>query len=157
METARRVLARFLGAYKKRGPDLVPVENTETERTVYVKPETLKKQPDRFKKIPESEMNTEGKPAEPFHSGQPHLPRKPRKPHKPEISRDPPPAPIHPPLPPKGELPPKKPKPVKPVKPPKVPKPPEKPEYERVEKYLRPGVEARVVEKYLTSIRRSGV
>ena len=93
---ARRVLARFLGAYKKRDPNLVPVENTETERTVYVKPETLKAKPGKFKKVPESELNSEGKGAEPFHSGQPHLPRKPKKPHKPEIPREPPPAPIHP-------------------------------------------------------------
>jgi hypothetical protein len=152
---AERVLARYLAAYKKRDPNLVPVENTKTERTVYVLPETLKEEPGRFKKIPESELDSDGNEAPMFHPGQPRLPKKPQKPRKPEIPRDPPPAPIHPPKPPKPNLPPKKPRPVKPVKPPKVPEPSPKPKYERREKYLYPGLEARVVEKYLRSLAAS--
>ena len=154
---ARRVLARYLAAYKKRGPGLVPVKNQETDRTVYVKPETLKDESGQFRKVPESQLDTTGKPSHPRHPGQPKLPAKPRKPHKPDISRDPPPAPIHPPVPPEPVLPPKKPKPVKPVPAPKVPGPDSPNEYKRVWKYMRPTAAHRVLERFLTTSTRSGV
>lgn len=149
MTPAERVVARFLEARKYTRPkNMIPVYNQDTERIVYVLPETLKDDSATYKKVPDSQLNTEGKPAPMRRPGQPHLPRKPKKPHKPEIPRDPPPAPIHPPIIRKPRLPPKEPKPVKLVKPPKVPEPSPPPKYKRVKKYL---FAARVVEKFLAT------
>jgi len=106
-----RVLARWAKSKE------VPVKNKETGRTVYVLPETLKEEPNRFEKIPPNEMGDYR------WRGKAKPPRRPRKPYRPEIPRDPPPAPIKPPALPKL---PRLPEPVKPVpmlKLPKVPKP----------------------------------
>ena len=145
---AYRVATRFDAAYK-RPTNMVPVENQDSERIVYVLPETLKEQPGEYKKIPESQLDTNGQPSHPRHPGQPELPRKPKKPHKPEIPRDPPPAPIHPPIPPKTVLPPKRPKPVKRVKPVKVPEPSPRPKWEKRKRFLHPTAAERVAARFL--------
>lgn len=148
---SQRVVARYLGAYK-RPENMIPVENQDSERVVYVLPETLKEEPGKYKKVPESRLDTTGKPSHSRRPGQPRLPQKPRKPRKPEIPRDPPPAPIHPPVPPKPTLPAKRPKPVPHLKPPKVPEPSPKPKYEKRKRFLYPTASERIVEKYLAAI-----
>lgn len=154
MGLLHRIVARHLQGRKYTRPkNMVPVEDKETERTVYVLPETLQEEGGKYEKIPPSQLNTEGQPAPERRPGQPHLPRKPKKPHRPDITRDPPPAPVHPPIPPKERLPPKKPKPVPPLKPPKVPKPSEPQRWEREERYLHATEQnLRVVQKYLDAL-----
>lgn len=95
----------------------IPVKNKDTGRTVYVLPETMKKEPGRFEKM---QPNDSG---DPRYRGKPKPPRSPRKPRRPRLPVDPPPAPIKPELPPKEPEPAKPVKPVLPVKPPKVPEP----------------------------------
>lgn len=68
----------------------IPVTNQDTGRTVYVLPETLQKDPDKFQKVPPDESG------DPRWRGKPKPPARPRRPEKPEVPRDPPPAPIHP-------------------------------------------------------------
>lgn len=153
-----RVVERFLQARKYTNPTTeVPVFNTDTERVVYVLPETLKEEPGKYKKVPPSKLDTQGKPA-PRRPGQPHMPQKPKKPHQPEIPRDPPPAPIHPPVPPKKRLPPKQPKPVPELKPPKVPEPSPPHRWKKVKRILYADDPLkRVVEKYLDQLPDLGV
>lgn len=149
---AERVAERWARKYT-RPKNMVPVENKDTERIVYVLPETVLEEGGKYQKVPESKLDTSGKPAPLLHPGQPHLPQKPRKPHKPEIPRDPPPAPIHPPIPRKRVLPPKRPKPVKVVPPPKVPEPSKPKRWEKVKRFLQaydhdPMI-SRVIERWL--------
>lgn len=153
-----RIVARFKEAYK-RPTNMVPVYNKDTERVVYVLPETLKDEAALYEKIPPSKLNTEGKPAPRRHPGQPHLPKKPKKPHKPEVPREPPPAPLHPPIPPKLRLPPKEPKPVKPVKPPKVPEPSPPQRYKKLKRYMYASekIVLRVVQKFIARRKLLGV
>lgn len=98
-ELALRVFERWAKERTKG----VPVTNKDTGRTVYVLPETLKKNPDKFKKLDPDDAG------DPRWRGKPKPPRKPRKPDKPEVPREPPPAPIRP------EQKTKKVKPMKPV------------------------------------------
>lgn len=108
----------------------IPVENTETGRTVYVLPETLAKNPGKFKKLRPDQAG------DPRWRGKAKPPRRPKKPHRPEIPRDTPPAPVRPPIPPKRV---KLPKPVKPVpllKPPKVPEPSPPRRWKKVKRFL---------------------
>lgn len=147
---ADKVAERWAREYK-RPDNMVPVKNKDTDRTVYVLPETIQEEGGLYQKIPESKLDTTGQPAPLLHPGQPHLPAKPKKPHKPEIPRDPPPAPIHPPVPRKHLLPPKRPKPVKPVSPPKVPEPSKPHRWKRVKQdlYASDPLALRVVERWL--------
>lgn len=133
-ELVARVRDRWARRYTPP-KETVPVYNHDG-KAVYVTPETLKKEPGKFRKIPDSELNDDGHLGNPRHPGQQHLPRKPKKPHKPEIERKPPPAPIHPPIPRRRPLPPKRPKPVPLVKPPKVPEPSPAREYKKVKRFL---------------------
>jgi hypothetical protein len=71
----------------------VPVTNRDTGRTVYVLPETLQKDPDRFQKVPPDHAG------DPRWRGKPKPSARPRRPDKPEVPRDPPPAPIRPEIP----------------------------------------------------------
>lgn len=135
MDLVHRVAARFIEALRVAATTEIPVINMDSERVVYVLPETLKQQPSDYKKLPPSKLDTEGKPA-PRRPGQPHMPEKPRKPYRPEIPREPPPARVHPPMPPKPRLPPKQPKPVPPLKPPKVPQPSAAREFKKVKRFL---------------------
>jgi len=130
---------------------MVPVVKQDTGNIVYVLPETLKKEPGKYKRVPDSQLDSEDTPAPRRHPGQPRLPKKPKKPHKPEILRDPPPARIHPPIPPKAPLPAKRPRPVKPVKAPKVPEPSPQREFKKVKRYLAAGdsMLTRVLVRYL--------
>jgi hypothetical protein len=132
---AQRVLDRWAQSNE------IPVKNRETGRTVYVLPETLKEEPDRFQKLRPSEVG------DPRWRGKPKPPRRPRKPERAEIPVDPPPAPIRPPVPPK---PPKPPKPVSPVPMLKLPKVPEPSPFRewRTEKRFQASAES-VVQKYL--------
>lgn len=76
-------------AYKERTKG-VPVKNKDTGRTVYVLPETLKKHPGRFQKLPEDHVG------DPRWRSKPKPPRRPEKPEKPDVPRESPPAPIRP-------------------------------------------------------------
>ncbi len=153
---ARRVAERFLEGYK-RPKNMVPVWNKDTERTVYVLPETLESEGGKYERLPADELDSQGKPTFLRHPGQPHLPRKPKKPHKPPIPRKPLPAPPHPPLHPsdRKNLPPRKPKPVPKVKPPKVPQPPKHQDFRRVRRYLYAddANPERVLQKFLDGLR----
>ena len=103
-------------AYKQR-TEGVPVRNKETGRTVYVLPDTLKKHPERFQKVPDYEVG------DPRWRGKPEPARRPQLPEKPEVPRDSPPAPIRPQI---QKKPSKRMKPVvevPEVKPMKVPEP----------------------------------
>lgn len=133
---ADRVLARWLLAKTKE----VPVKNKDTGRTVYVLPETLKKDPGRFEKV---RPETVG---DPRWRGKAKPPKRPRKPERPEIPRDPLPAPIHPPILPKRVKPPKPVKPVPLLKPPKVPKPSEPLRWTREKRYLAASVAQRFLD-----------
>lgn len=86
-EAAQRIVDRW--AYTKRTKG-VPVLNKDTDRTVYVLPETLQKEPDRFEKVPPDTVG------DPRWRGKPKPPSRPAKPVKPEVPRDPPPAPVRP-------------------------------------------------------------
>lgn len=167
---AERVVERFLVEAYKRPKNMVPVWNKVKERTVYILPETMKEEGGIYEKLPDNELNSEGKPTVLRHPGQPHLPKKPKKPHKPPIKRKPVPAPPHPPLPPdkRKPLPPKKPKPVPHnyVKPPKVPHPPNIEDYKRVRRYLKAedldqeyfdDMADRVLQKFLDRLASPGV
>jgi hypothetical protein len=155
MSLTERVVRRFLEAYK-RPDNMVPVWNTEKERTVYVLPETLKEEGGKYEKLDPDDTNSQGKPTYLRHPGQPQLPRKPKKPRKAPIERKPIPAPPHPPLHPseRKNLPPRKPTPVKPVKPPKVPEPPKHQDFKKVKRYLKADDElsASVVQKFLARL-----
>jgi len=108
----------------------IPVQNKETSRVVYVLPETLKKEPERFQKMRPNETG------DVRWRGKSKPPQRPTKPYRSEIPRDPPPAPIHPPILPKPV---KKPKPVKPVvplKPPKAPQPSSPHRWKTEKRYL---------------------
>jgi len=121
----------------------IPVKNKDTDRTVYVLPETLKEHPGRFQKVPPD------KAGDPRWRGKPKPPARPRKPEKPEVPRDPPPAPIRPPI---------KKKPVKLMKPvtevPEVSpmKVPEPSPPRRWKKLKRLQASEAVVERYLASL-----
>jgi hypothetical protein len=123
----KQVLARWAA-------DEIPVKNKDTGRTVYVLPETLKDEPDRFKKL---SPNQDPRP-------DPQRARKPRKPRRPRVPRDPPPAPVKPPVPPKPPKLPKLPKPVPPLDPPKVPEPSPHRKYKKLKDF-----QARVVARFL--------
>lgn len=160
----RQVVARFLASYK-RPDNMIPVWNRETERTVYVLPETLKEESGTYEKLDPDDLNSEGMPSFLRHPGQPQLPRKPKKPHKPKIPRKPLPAPLLPPMHPsdRKNLPPRKPTLVKKVKPPKVPHMPNIEEYRRKKRYVQPvqasdnATAERVVQKFLDRLAASGV
>lgn len=118
----------------------VPVTNKDTGRTVYVLPETLKKDPGKFEKVPEE------KAGDPRWRGKPKPPKRPRKPEKPEVPREPPPAPIQPEL---------RKKPVKPMKPVtevpdveemKVPEPSPKRRWKKLKKYKNAAI---VLQRFL--------
>jgi len=121
----------------------IPVKNKETGRTVYVLPETLKEEPDRFQKLRPNEAG------DPRWRGKAKPPRHPRRPERPEIPVDPPPAPIRPPVPPK---PPTAPGPAKPVPFLKLPKIPKPSPFRRWRTEKRFKTAERVVERYLESI-----
>ena len=95
----------------------IPVKNKETGRTVYVLPETLKKEPESFQKLQPNKVG------DPRWRGKSKPPKRPRKPERAEIPREPPPAPIRPPILPKPPKPPKPVEPVPPLKPAKIPAP----------------------------------
>lgn len=121
----------------------IPVKNKETGRTVYVLPETLKNEPDRFQKLRPDKVG------DPRWRGKSKPPRRPMKPQRAEIPRDPPPAPIKPPIPLKLPKLPKTVKPVPMLKPPKVPTVSPFRRW-RTEKRYKTSSEA-VVRKYLAS------
>jgi hypothetical protein len=162
-ELVRRVAERFRVEAYKRPKNMVPVWNKDKERTVYVLPETMKEEGGKYEKLPDNELDSQGKPTPLRHPGQPQLPKKPQKPHKPQIKRKPVPAPLHPPLLPieRRNLPPKKPKAVPHyhVKPPKVPHPPNTEDFKRVRRNLKAddAVPERVLQKFLDEIQFSGV
>lgn len=123
----------------------VPVTNKDTGRTVYILPDTLKKNPDKFEKVPED------KAGDPRWRGKPQPPARPRKPEKPEVPREAPPAPIRPEL---------HKKPVKRMKPVtevpevdemKVPEPSPPRRWKKLKKYL---ASEQVVERWLYLITR---
>lgn len=128
------IVERILLAYKKRKKGL-PVRNKDTDRVVYVQPETLKERSTDFEKVPPDEVG------DPRYRGKAKPPARPEKPHKPEIPRDPPPSPLQYPQLPKPVKPPKPVKEVPPLKPPKVPEPSKKPKYERRKQWLASGDE----------------
>lgn len=68
----------------------VPVVNKDTGRTVYVLPETLKNDPDKFQKVRPDQAG------DPRWRGKPKPPERPRRPERPEVPREPPTAPIRP-------------------------------------------------------------
>lgn len=80
---------KFRRAYKPRTKG-VPVRNKDTGRAVYVLPETLKEDREKFQPLREDEVG------DPRWRGQAKPPRRPRKPEKPEVPRESPPAPIRP-------------------------------------------------------------
>ncbi len=88
VDLARRVVARYLGETVITEESQVPVRNRETGRIVYVLPETLRDEPERFEHITPDEAD----PHDRFR--RPHKPQKPRKPHKPYWHRDPIPIPV---------------------------------------------------------------
>jgi len=120
-DLAKRVLRRWATSKE------IPVKNKDTGRTVYVLPETLKKDPDKFERLDPNER--------PPGKAKPRSPRRPRKPERPEVPRDAPPAPVKPPVSPK------KVKPVQPVKPvppldlPKVPEPSPHRKWKKLKRY----------------------
>lgn len=80
LRMADRVVTRYLEA--KGRQDAVPMVNKETGRTVYVTPETLKKDPSRFKPHrPDEEDVSKGR--------IPERPAKPQKPRRPRRHRAP--------------------------------------------------------------------
>lgn len=103
--------------YRWAADNEVPVKNKDTGRTVYVLPETLQEESERFETIPPNEAG------DPRYRGKPKPPRRPRKPERSRIPIDPPPAPIKPPLREKGPTPVKTVEPVPLLKNPKVPEP----------------------------------
>lgn len=133
------IVERILLAYKKRKKGL-PVRNKDTDRVVYVQPETLKERSTDFESVPHDEVG------DPRYRGKPKPPARPEKPHKPEIPRDPPPSPLQYPPIPKQVKPSKPVKPVPPVKPPKVPEPSKKPKYERRKNWLASDEDHGIVE-----------
>jgi hypothetical protein len=112
-ESKQELRQRVLDRWAKE----IPVKNKETDRTVYVLPETLKEQPDRFQKLRPNEVG------DVRWRGKSKPPRFPKRPERAEIPRDPPPAPIRLPKLPKPIKPPKPVKIVPMLKPPKIPKP----------------------------------
>lgn len=130
MTSPTRVLARWAADNE------IPVKNKDTGRVVYVLPETLRAEPDRFQKLrPRKDPRK-----------RPDRADKPRKPHRPRLPRDAPPAPVKPPVPPKPPKLPKLPKPVPPLKPPKIPGP------SPFRKWKKPKhLQARVVERFVST------
>ena len=118
VDLARRVVARYLGETVITEESQVPVRNRETSRIVYVLPDTLRDEPERFERITPDEADPHDT------SRRPRRPAKPKKPRKPYWHRDPIPIPVRylkPPQPLKRI----KPVPlVKPVKPVPIPEPP---------------------------------
>lgn len=124
----------------------VPVTNTDTGRTVYVLPETLKKHPDKFKVVPDDHAG------DPRWRGKPKPPRKPKKPEKPEVPRESPPAPIKPRAPKKEKTETKPVTPATPAKPVKVTEPSPQRRWKKL-KRLQPKVAAeRVALRFLAAI-----
>lgn len=135
-------------AYKDRGtnPKLVPVKNKDTDRTVYVNPKTLEKNPGEFQKIL------------PDHAGDPRWrgkakpPARPARPKKPEVPRDPPPAPVHPEDPKKRVKPTKPVVEVKDVPKMKVPEPSPQRRWKRLKKFNPLVASETVVRRFLASL-----
>ena len=132
--------------YKKR-EDGVPVKNKDTERTVYVLPETLKKHPDEFTRVPED------KAGDPRWRGKPKPPRQPEGPEKPEVPREAPPAPIRPqqekePVSQMKEV-----NEVQPVKPMKEPTPSPPRRWKQPKKFQPTAAES-VLRRYLEALER---
>jgi hypothetical protein len=146
-EAAQRIADRWARKDKKRTKG-IPVRNKETDRTVYILPETLKDDPSRFEKLRPTTVG------DPRWRGKPKPPAKPVKPTKPEVPRDPPQAPIRPAIPKKRIKPTKRVTRVPEVKTPKVPVPSE-PHRWKKEKRFQPhastAVEA-LVDRYLNSL-----
>lgn len=112
---AGRVVDRYLEAVEE-----IPVRNRDTDRIVYVLPETLRDEPDRFQRVTPDEADPHDT------SRRPRRPKKPRKPRKPYWHRDPIPIPVpykKPPMPLKRIKPVPKVKPPKPVPIPEPPRP----------------------------------
>lgn len=127
MDLTARVVERFLAA--KIRDKAIPVKNKETGRTVYVLPETLKKDPDKFKKIPPD------KAGDPRWRGKPKPPKRPQKPDKPDVPRDAPPAPIKPQIPARRVKPTQQVTDVPDVAPMKIPKPSPKRRWKKPKKF----------------------
>lgn len=127
----------------------IPAWSKDKERIVYVLPETLESQPDKYERIPNDDHHRVEE------HGKPRKPKKPkpaRKPRKPEIPRAVTPAPVKPPESKKPVKPVPAVKPPKPVKPVKPPTPPKKPRRWKVDKpkvYHHKTAAERVVLRYL--------
>jgi len=140
-------------AYSKRDKS-VPAVNQDTGRTVYVLPDTIKKNPEKFKALPPD------KAGDPRWRGKPKPPKLPRKPEKPEVPREPPPTRIRPEIQRKKVKPTNPVKKVKPVKEMKVPEPSPKRKWKKLKKFsptkvASEGLARTVLERYLIALTAS--